>query len=124
MSQTMKDCKACGGEFEPKVAKVGTQYCSADCVYDHTGKNVGQCNWCGDDFDIKFTKTFVGCCDICDDLLGMKVLQRLSRRFSQEHDSYALILVSKKILELCGPLCDTPENAKKSFEYHEAKEIA
>ena len=107
MSQTMKYCAACEDQFEPTVSKIA-KYCSSDCAYDHTGKNVEQCNWCGDDFDIKFTKTFAGCCETCDNLLGMKLLNRMSRRFTDDQNHQALFLVTDKILELCNP----PQEAK------------
>lgn len=93
-------CHGCGSDFSPKVAKIGLRFCCADCLYDCTYKIATPCEWCGDEFVKEFTKTLAGCCEDCDNLLGVKLLNNLSRRFAMDHDSYALILVSQKILEL------------------------
>jgi transcription elongation factor Elf1 len=55
-----KHCKACGSAFAPEVQKIAN-HCSADCLYEVTGKLTIECKICGDDFDPEFTKTFNNC---------------------------------------------------------------
>lgn len=69
-SDNEKLCEACGTEFYPDIAKVGTKFCSSDCLYNATGKIAQFCGWCGDEFDNSYIKT-VGCSELCDTLLRL-----------------------------------------------------